>query len=75
MVNDSLGWITEHLGLNPQRNYTGGERGWVGDSPFIFLDTQKVRALGWQPKLTIQEGIIKTLTYLQENQWLLESRP
>ncbi len=74
MVNDSLGWITDHLGVKPQRHYTGGERGWVGDSPFIFLDTQKVRALGWQPKLTIQQGIIKTLTYLQENQWLLESR-
>ena len=40
-VNDSIGWITGHLGINPARTYTGGERGWVGDSPFIFLDTQK----------------------------------
>lgn len=74
IVDDSLGWITEHLGLKPQRRYTGGERGWVGDSPFIFLDTCKVRALGWRPRLTIQEGIIRTLTYLQENRWLLEAR-
>lgn len=74
MVDDSLGWITEHLGLKPQRRYSGGERGWVGDSPFIFLDTHKVRTLGWRPRLTIRQGIIRTLSYLQENQWLLETR-
>ncbi len=71
-VNDSIGWICEHLGLNPRRTYSGGERGWIGDNPFIFLETAKVRALGWKPKLTIQQGIIRTLEYLQANQWLLE---
>lgn len=73
-VDDSLDWITEHLGLNPVRRYTGGERGWVGDSPFIFLDCRKMRALGWQPELTIREGVIKTLQYLQANPWLLQRR-
>jgi UDP-glucose 4-epimerase len=73
-VNDSIGWICADLGLQPQLTYTGGERGWIGDSPFIFLDTHKVRALGWQPKLTIREGILKTLQYLQANPWLLEER-
>jgi UDP-glucose 4-epimerase len=73
-VNDSIGWICKHLGLNPQRIYSGGVRGWIGDNPFIFLDIAKVRALGWTPKLTIQQGIIKTLEYLQGNQWLLEQR-
>ncbi len=71
-VNDSIGWITQHLGVDPVRSYTGGERGWIGDSPFIFLATDKIRALGWTPKLTIREGIIKTLEYLQSNAWLLE---
>ena len=73
-VNDSIGWICEHLGLNPQRTYSGGDRGWIGDNPFVFLDISKVRAQGWKPKLTIQQGIIKTLEYLQDNQWLLEQR-
>jgi UDP-glucose 4-epimerase len=73
-VNDSIGWITSHLGLSPQLNYTGGDRGWIGDSPFIFLDCAKIRALGWQPRLTIKEGIIRTLDYLQQNSWLLEAR-
>jgi UDP-glucose 4-epimerase len=71
-VNDSVRWITEHLGLSPKLTYAGGKRGWVGDSPFIFLDCSRIRALGWRPKLTIREGVIRTLTYLQENPWILE---
>lgn len=73
-VNNSIGWICEHLRLNPHLSYSGGERGWIGDNPFIFLDTAKIHALGWKPKLTIQQGIIRTLEYLQANQWLLEYR-
>ena len=73
-VNDSIGWICETLGLKPQLTYSGGERGWIGDNPFIFLGTAKIRALGWKPKLTIQQGILRTLEYLQANQWLLEQR-
>jgi len=73
-VNDSIGWITSHLRLSPALVYSGGERGWVGDSPFIFLDTTHVRSLGWRPKLTIKEGIIRTLDYLQANPWLLDGR-
>ena len=73
-VNDSIGWICEHLGFDPKLSYGGGDRGWIGDSPFIFLDCSRIRALEWQPRLTIREAIIKTLRYLQENRWLLERR-
>lgn len=70
-VDDSVSWITEHLGLNPVRTYTGGVRGWVGDSPSILLDCSRIRSLGWRPKMSIREGIIRTLDYLQTNQRLL----
>jgi UDP-glucose 4-epimerase len=73
-VDESLGWICAHLGLRPRRSYTGGERGWVGDNPFIFLDTRKVRALGWRPRLSIREAVLRTLQYLQANPWVLERR-
>ncbi len=73
-VKDSIGWISEHLGIHPELRFTGGERGWVGDNPFIFLGTKKVRATGWASKLTIQQGIIRTLAWLQKNQWVLEAR-
>lgn len=71
-VDDSLGWICAELGVDPRRRYTGGARGWVGDSPFIYLDTARVRALGWTPRLTIREGVVRTLRYLRENSWVLE---
>jgi len=73
-VNDSIGHICRHLGVNPERIYSGGDRGWIGDNPFIFLDCAKVRALGIKPKLTIEQGIIRTLEYLQNNPWILERR-
>ena len=59
-VNDSIGWITSRLGLSPKLEYAGGTRGWPGDNPFIFLDTRRIRALGWRPKLTIREGVDRT---------------
>lgn len=72
-VNESIGWICRRLGLTPELIYTGGERGWVGDNPFIFLDCRRIRALGWTPKLSIQDGIVRTLEYIMENEWLLEN--
>ena len=73
-VTDSISWICEELGLRPQLNFAGGERGWIGDNPFIFLDTTAVRSLGWKPKLSIKEGVIRTVRYLRNNPQLLEKR-
>jgi UDP-glucose 4-epimerase len=73
-VNDSIGWICSHLGLKPELHYAGGERGWIGDSPFIFLDCARMHALGWQPEFGIEQGIIRTIEYLQQNRWVLEAR-
>ena len=73
-VNDSIGFICRHLGLKPRLEYSGGARGWVGDNPFIFLDTKKICATGWKPRLTIEQGIIRTLDWLRQNQWLLRER-
>ena len=73
-VDQSIHWICEHLGLDPKLEYTGGERGWIGDNPFIFLDCSRIRGLGWEPRVSIQDGVIKTLQYLQENKWLMRDR-
>lgn len=73
-VIDSISWISEYLGVKPDLNFAGGDRGWVGDNPFIFLDTTKIRSLGWTPKFTIKEGVRSTIKFLQENQWLLQNR-
>ena len=73
-VNDSVKVITQHLGLDPRRTYEGGDRGWIGDNPFIFLDCSRMRSLGWSPTYSIREGILKTLNWLEQNRWVLESR-
>jgi UDP-glucose 4-epimerase len=73
-VTDSIGWICGHLGLKPELRFTGGERGWVGDNPFIFLDTKKIRATGWRSELSIREGIVRTVDWLRQNQWVLDER-
>jgi UDP-glucose 4-epimerase len=73
-VNQSISWICKELALEPKLEYTGGDRGWIGDNPFIFLDTKKINALGWKPKLTIREAIVKTVQYLKENEWVFGSR-
>jgi UDP-glucose 4-epimerase len=66
-VNDSICWICEHLGLNPKLTYSGGERGWVGDSPFILLDCSRIRALGWCPRLTIKQAVLATIKYVSSH--------
>ena len=63
-VDDSIDWICEHLGLRPKLTYSGGERGWVGDSPFILLDCSRIRALGWRPRLTIKQAVLATIQYV-----------
>jgi len=73
-LTDSIGWITSHLGLSPRLVYSGGDRGWIGDNPFIFLDCSKMRALGWTPSLSIRDSVVRTVDYLRANQWLLTAR-
>lgn len=73
-VNDSIRFICAALGLRPKLEYTGGDRGWIGDNPFIFLDTKKILSTGWQPRLTIEQGIIQTLRWLEANRWVYAAR-
>lgn len=73
-VNDSIGWICNELGVSPQLEYSGGDRGWIGDNPFIFLDTKKIQALGWRPKFDIEQGVIRTVQYLKNNEWVFSAR-
>ena len=73
-VRQSLGWICGRLGVSPVVEAAGGDRGWVGDNPFVFLDCRRIRALGWSPTRSIREGVERTVDYLLANPWLLESR-
>ena len=73
-VNDSIRWICKELGVTPVLEYSGSERGWIGDNPFIFLDTKRIQSLGWKPKICIRDGVLKTVEYLKENEWVFGRR-
>ena len=49
---------------NVKYKFTGGKRGWVGDSPLVHLDTQKAKEFNWYPKIDIENGIRETVRYL-----------
>jgi UDP-glucose 4-epimerase len=74
VVDDSIATITAHLGVTPELEYTGGIRGWPGDSPLIHLDCERIRSLGWRPTLSIRESIRRTVDWLEQNPSILAER-
>ena len=73
-VKQSIKIISKKLGLKPKLFYNGGKRGWVGDNPFIFLDTKKIKRTGWKPKLSIEKSIESTVEYIMSNKWILKKK-
>jgi UDP-glucose 4-epimerase len=50
-VTGIAGVVAGEMGLNDVKfEYTGGDRGWKGDVPFMALSIARLKALGWQPK-------------------------
>jgi UDP-glucose 4-epimerase len=74
MVKDSISWICQKLKVDPALEFSGGERGWIGDNPFIFLDTNKVRKTGWRSGLTIRQAVERTVDWLAANEWVFQKR-
>jgi UDP-glucose 4-epimerase len=66
-VKDSVRIVCQALGVTPELHFTGGDRGWVGDSPKILLDTTRLRALGWAPSVALPDAIVETLQFLEAN--------
>jgi UDP-glucose 4-epimerase len=60
--------VIDEVGLSGvEKKYTGGERGWIGDSPFVYLSIKKMQDLGWAPKFGIEESIRRTVGYIVEH--------
>jgi UDP-glucose 4-epimerase len=50
--------VVEEMGLaGIAIEYTGGDRGWVGDVPYFQYDTSKIRGLGFQPRYDSTEAV------------------
>ena len=74
VVRDSARWICEELGVSPRLEFGTGDRGWVGDNPFVFLDVQKAMSAGWAPVHAIESSVRETARWLVANRWILDRR-
>ena len=74
LVRDSVNWICDELQLSPDQSFGSGQRGWVGDNPFVFLDVAKAMSLGWKPNISIEASVRETAKWLFENDWIFGTR-
>jgi UDP-glucose 4-epimerase len=49
--------VADEMGLDPEYEYTGGDRGWVGDVPRMRLSIEKLSALGWEPEGSSDDAV------------------
>jgi UDP-glucose 4-epimerase len=51
--------VVAALGLSRVKyHYTGGERGWVGDVPRMLLSLDRLKSLGWKPRIGSRESVV-----------------
>ena len=68
-VTDIAEWCIAELGLDRKTvsvTYTGGSRGWRGDVPQVKLDTTRMTALGWSPRLSSEKAVRRTIAEVVE---------
>jgi UDP-glucose 4-epimerase len=50
--------VADEMGLKDVAyGYTGGDRGWKGDVPFMALSIARLKALGWKPAHNSEESV------------------
>ena len=65
-VNTIADIVAEEMGLDPEYEYTGGDRGWTGDVPKMRLSIEKLAALGFRPAQSSDEAVRKGARQLIE---------
>jgi UDP-glucose 4-epimerase len=68
-VREIAEWTIEAMGIDRasiEVRYGDGPRGWRGDVPQVKLDTRRMTALGWTPKLSSREAVRRTIAEVAE---------
>ena len=63
-VREITDWTIEAMGIDRTAidvQYGEGPRGWKGDVAQVKLDTRKMTALGWRPRLSSREAVRRTI--------------
>ncbi|MFD1512080.1 NAD-dependent epimerase/dehydratase family protein [Halomarina rubra] len=63
-VNRIADIVSEQMGLDPDYEYTGGDRGWTGDIPVVFLPIDRLLATGFEPEYGSDEAVRKVTDQL-----------
>ena len=64
-VKDLADIVCDEMNLNKVKyEFSGGKRGWIGDSPLVHLETKKAYKYGWEPTISITTSIRNTVKYL-----------
>ena len=58
--------VSDEMGLDPAYEFTGGDRGWVGDVPRMRLSVEKLSALGWEPDGSSDDAVRRATGELLE---------
>jgi UDP-glucose 4-epimerase len=70
-VNEIVDTILDASGhQKTKKKWLGKSSNWKGDNEFVHLSIKKLSKLGWKPKLSIKEGIKKTVNFLKNHQEL-----
>ena len=56
--------VADEMSIDPEYEYTGGEKGWKGDVPEMRLSIEKLESEGWKPKRNSAESVRKTVREL-----------
>ena len=67
-VIDLANIVIKEMNLeNVEFYFSGGKRGWVGDSPLVHLDTSLAKSYGWHANISLEDTIKRTVNYLMED--------
>jgi UDP-glucose 4-epimerase len=68
-VREIAEWTIEAMGIDRAAvdvQYGESPRGWRGDVPQVQLDTRRMTALGWTPRLSSREAVRRTIREVVE---------
>jgi len=57
----------DKLGKNHLIKYSGGKGGWKGDVPQYKHNSEKLRKLGWFPKLSSKDAVVRSIIELSKD--------
>ena len=67
-VDEVADTVIDEMGLTDvTKVHAGGKQGWTGDNPNCVLSIERLKSLGWSPKVSSDEAIRRTARWTLEN--------